>query len=64
MKKNRTVILAAGLLAILLGGCAENNYNAGYNSYESKNDREVNRAINQEVNSLSDQDIAQLNKLK
>ena len=64
MKKNRTVILAAGLLAILLGGCAENNYNAGYNSYESKNDREVNRAINQEVNSLSDKDIAQLNKLK
>ncbi len=64
MKKNRTVILAAGLLAILLGGCAENNYNAGYNSYESKNDREVNRAINQEVNSLSKNDIAELNKLK
>ncbi len=64
MKKNRTVILAAGLLAILLGGCAENNYNAGYNSYESKNDREVNRAINQEVNSLSKDDIAELNKLK
>ncbi|MEO1938767.1 MAG: hypothetical protein ABGW85_09075 [Sulfurimonas sp.] len=64
MKKSSMVIVTTGLLATLLGGCAENNYNAGYNSYESKNDREVNRAINQEVNSLSDQDIAQLNKLK
>jgi len=53
-----------GTFAILLSGCAGDNYNAGYNSYENQNDRDVNRAISQEMNSLSQDDIAQLNKLK
>jgi PBP1b-binding outer membrane lipoprotein LpoB len=57
-------LIVSGVLIILLSGCAEDNYNAGYNSYENQNDRDVNRAISQEMNSLSEEDIAQLNKLK
>ena len=49
---------------MLFSGCAGDNYDAGYNSYENQNDREINRAISQEMNSLSEEDIAQLNKLK
>jgi PBP1b-binding outer membrane lipoprotein LpoB len=64
MQKTIITCMAVGVFAILLSGCAEDNYNAGYNSYENQNDREVDSAISQEMNSLSKQDIAQLNTLK
>jgi hypothetical protein len=64
MPKTMITFLAAGVLALLLSACAGDNYNARHHSYESRNDREINNAINEEVNSLSQKDIAQLNKLK
>jgi len=64
MKKKMMILAVIGLSAMLFSGCAESNYNSGYNSYESSNDQKIDRAISQEVNSLSEQDIAELNKLK
>jgi len=68
MQKVMLTFVLAGALATIFTGCAESNYNSGYNSgynsYENQNDRAVNRAISEEVNSLSNEDIAQLNKLK
>ena len=51
---------------MILGGCAESNYSAGYNSYDNRsyNDKQVDGAIASEMNSLSDKDIAELNTLK
>ena len=51
--------LSAGLL---LAACAGNDYN-NYDN-RSYNDRQVDNAIASEMNSLSDADIATLNKLK
>jgi len=64
MRKTIMIFTALGVCAMLFSGCAGDNYDAGYNSYENQNDREVNKAISQEMNSLSQEDIAQLNKLK
>ena len=60
------MIATAGALAIIFGGCAESNYNAGYNSYDNRsyNDKQVDGAIASEMNSLSNKDIAELNTLK
>ena len=61
MKK---IVFTIVLMALALGGCASTNNN--YNSYDnrSSNERQIDNAISSEMNSLSDKDIAQLNKLK
>jgi hypothetical protein len=68
MKTIFTFAFVATLFSMIFTGCTgSNDYNTGYNSHnnvESKNDREIDRAISSEMNSLSDKDIAQLNKLK
>jgi hypothetical protein len=38
-----------------LSGCTGDSYN---NSYENPNDRDVNKVISEEMNNLSDKDIA------
>jgi len=64
MKKTACILL---LIALALSGCAStgNSYNS-YNAYDnrSSNERDIDNAISSEMNSLSDRDIAQLNKLK
>jgi uncharacterized lipoprotein YmbA len=62
MRTTFTFAGAAALFALLLSGCASSSHNT--NSYQSPNDREINKAIDEEVNSLSKKDIEQLNKLK
>ena len=66
MKYSILFIFSALTSSVLFTGCASDNYDSGYNSYayESPQDRNINRAISQEMNSLSDADIAQLNTLK
>ena len=64
MKKTAGWVLVFVISAVMLSGCAGESYNPGYNSYESPNDRAIDQAISNEMNSLSSQDIAQLNKLK
>jgi len=67
MKHRRTttgLLIIAGLFSLMLNGCAGETYNPGYNSYQTQNDRKINHVLQEEVNSLSDKDIAQLNKLK
>jgi outer membrane lipoprotein SlyB len=61
----RATLYYAIFAALLLGGCAGDNYNSGYNSsYQSSNDQKIDKAIDEEMNSLSKKDIEQLNKLK
>jgi len=56
--------LFAVLAALLLGGCASSSNS--YRTYDnrSQNEKQIDKAITSEMNSLSDKDIAQLNKLK
>ena len=63
MKNYSLSIILTLLVGSLLSGCATNNYDNNY-SYENPRDREVNKVIADEMNSLSDADIAQINKLK
>jgi outer membrane lipoprotein SlyB len=63
MKKTTILFLFSILSSIILSGCAGDSYNSGY-SYESQNDKKIDKVISEEMNSLSDKDIAQLNKLK
>jgi outer membrane lipoprotein SlyB len=61
----RATLYYAIFAALLLGGCAGDNYNSGYNSsYQSSNDQKIDKVIDEEMNSLSKKDIEQLNKLK
>ena len=65
----RATLYYAVFAALLLGGCAGDNYNSGYNSsynssYQSSNDQKIDKVIDEEMNSLSKKDIEQLNKLK
>ena len=67
MKKVFLTLAVLGVSFFALSGCAESNYDAGYNSGYyggNSNDRQIDRAISQEMNSLSEKDIAELNKLK
>lgn len=66
MTKTILTVVAAGMFAMILGGCAGDNYDPGYNSYDnrSQNDRKIDGAISQEMNSLSDRDLSELNNLK
>jgi outer membrane lipoprotein SlyB len=67
-KMKKTTLYYAIFAALLLSGCAGDNYNSGYNSsynsYQSSNDRKIDKVIDEEMNSLSKKDIEQLNKLK
>jgi len=66
MKKITFNLLLTVTASMFLIGCAGDNYSNNYNSYDNKsyNDRQIDNAISSEMNSLSDKDIAQLNKLK
>ena len=66
MRKNVLIYLSLGIAIFLLSACAESNYNSGYNSYDNRSysDKQIDNVIDEEMNSLSAQDIAQLNKLK
>jgi outer membrane biogenesis lipoprotein LolB len=61
MNKKVSVILFAGVASILLSACAGESYNYDNRSY---NEKKVDKVIATEMNSLSDADIAQINKLK
>jgi outer membrane lipoprotein SlyB len=68
-KMKKATLYYTVFAALLLSGCAGDNYNSGYNSsynnsYQSSNDRKINKVIDEEMNSLSKKDIEQLNKLK
>ena len=70
MQKKLLAYFGVGVTVLLLSGCAESNYNSGYNnnynSYDNRsyNEKQVDNVISEEMNSLSDKDIAELNKLK
>ena len=67
MKTKLLMCVSMGILVLLFSGCAEDNYNAGYNNnYDNRsyNDKEIDNVIATEMNSLSDADIAALNTLK
>jgi len=66
MIKNVLIYFSLALVTLLLSACAESNYNSGYNSYDNRSysDKQIDNVIDEEMNSLSAQDIAQLNKLK
>ncbi len=70
MNKTLFMLLTAGMFLMLLSGCAEDNYNAGYNSYDNRSsyDRKMDyvaqEAVNDAANQLSAQDIKNLNNLK
>ena len=61
MGKKISLILLAGVVSLLLSACAGESYNYDNRSY---NEKKVDKVIATEMNSLSDADIAQLNKLK
>jgi len=60
----KTTIFAALLMALALSGCASTGNS--YNRYDNRstNEKQIDKAISSEMNSLSDADIAQLNKLE
>lgn len=66
----RMTILSLVVAAVLFTGCAEDNYNAGYNSYDSRNnsDRKIDYvaqdAAYEASSKLSAQDIKNINNLK
>ena len=70
MNKTLFTLLVAAVFSMILGGCAEDNYNAGYNSYDNRSnyDRKMDyvaqEAVNDAANQLSAQDIKNLNNLK
>jgi len=61
MKK---MLFAAILMALVLSGCASTGNSYSRHDNRSSNERKIDNAISSEMNSLSDADIAQLNKLK
>ena len=69
MNKVTLIIATVGVLSIL-GGCAEDNYNASYNSYDNRSnyDRKMDYvaqdAVNDVASNLSAQDIKNINNLK
>ena len=70
MKKTILTAVAAGMFAMILGGCAGDNYNPGYNSYDNRsdNERKIDYAAQDEAYKISDnlsaQDVKNLNNLK
>ena len=69
MNRILLAITSVGVLMIL-GGCAEDNYNAGYNSYDNRSnyDRKMDYVAQDAAydasSKLSAQDIKNINKLK
>ena len=70
MKKTVLTATAVGMLAFIFSGCAEDNYNAGYNSYDNRSnyDRKMDNvaedAMYDASSKLSAQDIKNINNLK
>ena len=70
MKKTLQITISALFGILLLSGCAEDNYNAGYNSYDNRSsyDRHMDNAAEDAVydasQQLSAQDIKNINNLK
>ena len=70
MSKKNLILLALGVFAIAVSGCAEDNYNAGYNSYDNRSnyDRKMDYVAQDAVydasSKLSAQDIKNINNLK
>ena len=68
MKK--ILLICIGILSILLTGCAEDNYNSGYNSYDTRSsyDRKMDSAAQDAMydatKNLSAQDMKNINNLK
>ena len=62
-----SLITLASFAVVLLAGCAESNYNSGYNnynSYDNKTDRMAQDAMHDAASQLSAQDIKNINNLK
>ena len=70
MSKIVLTLLSVGVLAIVVSGCAEDNYNAGYNSYDNRSnyDRKMDYVAQDAVydasSNLSAQDMKNINNLK
>jgi len=70
MKKTVLTVIVAGMLTLIFSGCAEDNYNAGYNSYDNRSnyDRKMDNvaedAMYDASSKLSAQDIKNINNLK
>ena len=66
MTKTILTVIAVGMLTIIFSGCAGDNYEPQYNSYDNRsyNDKKIDGAIASEMNSLSNKDLAELNNLK
>ena len=66
MKKIILTISAVGMLTIMFSGCAESNYNAGYNSYDNRDSqqRKLDNVAYDSVSNLSAKETAALNNLK
>jgi len=70
MKTLLPTIIFTGIMTMLLSGCAEDNYNTGYNSYDKRSnyDRKVDYvaqdAMYEASSKLSAQDIKNINNLK
>ena len=70
ISKTVSTLLFVGVLASIMSGCAEDNYNAGYNSYDKRSnaDRKLDYAAQDAAyeasSKLSAQDIKNINNLK
>lgn len=70
MKTTSLTLTMAGIFTMICSGCAEDNYNAGYNSYDNSSnyDRKMEyvaqNAVNDAASKLSTQDIKNINNLK
>ncbi len=70
MKRSILTLATVGVLATILSGCAEDNYNAGYTSYDNRNnynkkmDYVAKEAAYEASTKLSAQDIENINNLK
>ena len=70
MRKNILAVISAGILSMLLSGCAGDNYDQGYNSYDNRSnyDRKMDNVVEDAAydasRSLSAQDIKNINNLK
>ncbi len=64
MKKKLNLLMAIVFVAILFSGCAEDNYNSSYNSYDRKMDNAAKADAYEISNNLSTQDLQNLNNLK
>jgi len=70
MTKTIFTIATVSMLTMMLSGCAQDNYNSGYNSYDNRSyqDRKLDYAaqdaMNDATSKLSAQDIKNINNLK